>query len=81
MVGFASRASAVRRRVKEVAKKLIREERPRSENDLGRSKCKRSGSSSLLRLQRRDKGLRPVVARESLAHRVVERAHETIGVV
>jgi hypothetical protein len=37
MVGLASRAGATRRRVEQIPKKLIREKRPRSENDLGRS--------------------------------------------
>ena len=81
MVGFASRAPAMRRRVEQVPKKLIREKRPRSENDLGRPECKCSGSACLLSLQRRDERLRPEVAREGFAHRVVERAHETVGVV
>jgi len=43
----------MRERVEQVAKKLIREKRPRSENDLGRSERKCSGSPCLLRLQRR----------------------------
>ena len=81
MVGFASRARALRGRVEQVLKKLIGEKRPRSENDLGRSECKCSGSPCLLRLQRRDERVRPVVARDGLAHRVVERAHEAVGVV
>ena len=54
MVGFAGRAPTVCGRVEQVLKKLIREKRPRSENDLGRSECKCSGSPRLLRLQRRD---------------------------
>ena len=54
MVGFASRAGAMRGRIEQVPKKLVREKRPRSENDLGRSECKCSGSPCLLRLQSRD---------------------------
>ena len=47
MVGFAGRARTVCGRVEQVPKKLIREKRPRSENDLGGSECKCGGRPCL----------------------------------
>jgi hypothetical protein len=54
MVNFAGRACSIGGRDEQVSKKLIRKKRARTEDDLGGSECKCSGSVCLLGLQRRD---------------------------
>src|SRR5437016_2463470 len=67
--------------IEKIPKKLIGKKCPCSENDLSRAEREGGGGSNLLRRQRRNKCVRPVVARESLAQCTVDCSDEPLAVV
>ena len=74
-------ATSLHRHIKQVSQEMVGEERSGPENDLSRPECKCSRRASLLRLQRCNQCMRPIIAGQSFAESLIEASYEAVLIV